>query len=111
MSLLKWTLAMAGTAVGLRYLSDRQRRRIASDSNRTSLVDRDDGRDADKPWSTTPGSTSGGASLGTGFNPGLGASTGATHTGIAGGGMAGTGQDDLSIPDSDLTRGGTSNRF
>ena len=41
MSLLKWTLAMAGTAMTVRYLSDRHRQRLASGGDLAPQMDRD----------------------------------------------------------------------
>ena len=41
MSLLKWTLATAGTAMAVRYLSDRRRRRVAGSSDLAPRTDRD----------------------------------------------------------------------
>lgn len=65
MSLLKWTLAMAGTVMGLRYMSDRHRRRIGADagSRRAAQTDRDDDRgtilpagpETSTPWAAPQG--------------------------------------------------------
>ena len=113
MSLLKWTLALAGTAVGMRYMSDRHRRRIAGGGELDAQTDRDDGRMADTPWSTAQSSSD--AVGGTGTSTSLGSGLGST-SGV-GGSSSGTGassfeQDDLLSPDSDRTPGGgSSNRF
>ncbi len=103
MSLLKWTLALAGTTMGMRYLSGRHRRRIANDSPRAAQTDRDDGEDtgrrSDAAWSAPQGGVSG-----------LGSSPRATGVGL-GAGAASVGHDALSTPDTDLTPGDPSNRF
>jgi len=131
MSLMKWTLALAGTAMGLRYMSDRHRKRLASDSHGdsdsdgTSVRDIDGAsvrdpqidRDSATAWSAPQGG-GGVTGMGSGgMGSGLGTSGGAT------GAKAGTGAakastdaaaadtDDLLAPGSDLAPSGPSNRF
>lgn len=121
MSLLKWTLALAGTAMGLRYMSDRHRRRLAGDDGgtqspdggwRAAQTDRDGGRDGDReadrdtnrpggtPWTAPQGG--GGNSLATGAGAGGGGGTGLPGS---------PSQDDLSASDSDMAPGSPANRF
>ena len=96
MSLMKWTLALAGTVIGLRYLSDRQRRRIGSGS--AAQIDQDDhrsaglqaGMDASTPWAAPQGA--GGLA---------GVTTGAAIIG----------PEDLRQADSDLAPGSSPNRL
>ena len=129
MSLLKWTLAAAGTAIGMRYMSDRHRRRLAEGGSRDAQTDRDDGRSNQTPWSAAQGSddavgglgsnlgTGVGTGLGTGASMGPGAGIGSSigtgiGTGISGSGASRFGHDDLLAPDSDdPAPGSSSNRF
>lgn len=104
MSLLKWTLAAAGTVIGMRYMSDRHRRRIADGGSRPAQTDRDDSRNSGAPWSPAQGSDEIAGGPGTGLGAGLGSN-------IAAGGAASFVQDDLLAPDSDSTPGSSSNRF
>lgn len=99
MSMMKWTLALAGTVIGLRYMSDRHRRRIGSGSDRAAQIDRDDDR-------------------GTGLQAGLDTTTTPWAAPQGGGGLAGVstgaaiiGPDDLRAADSDLAPGSAPTRF
>ena len=111
MSLLKWTLALAGTAMGMRYMSDRHRRRMGGGGELAEQTDRDDGRMADTPWSTAQSGSEavGGTGTGTSLGSGLGSTSG---VGSSSTGASTFDQDDLLSPDSDRTPGGgSSNRF
>ena len=117
MSLLKWTLAAAGTAIGMRYMSDRHRRRLADGGSRDAQTDRDDGRSNQTPWSAAQGSDDAVGGLGAGASMGPGAGIGSSigtgiGTGISGSGASRFGHDDLLAPDSDdPAPGSSSNRF
>jgi len=107
MSLMKWTLAMAGAAMGVRYMSDRHRKRLSggSDEHDSSLRAAQTDRDSETAWSTPE---SGLRSSGlTSPSAGLGSST------AYGSGEAGTNarSDDLLAPDSDTLPGSSTNRF
>ena len=103
MSLLKWTLAMAGTAVGLRYLSDRHRRRLGLTGSPAPQVDRDDARSPiPEPLRTdSPSDNTGG--LGTSLG-GIGGSVGNVGTAVGHVGSTGSGilDDDLLSPGTGL---------
>ena len=98
MSLMKWTLAMAGTVMGLRYMSERHRRRLSEGSSRAAQTDRDDDRSTGLqagPETSTPwASPQGGGGL-----------TGVTT------GAAVIGADDLQAAHSDLAPGSAPHRF
>jgi len=139
MSLLKWTLAMAGAAVGLRYMSDRHRKRLSGapedGGERAAQTDRDTGRDTSRDtdrdasqqadrhaaaaWSAPQGGGLGGTGGMAGTSgPLTGTSTGSTAAGPFPGSTTGPGlggssvsQDDLLAPDSDKAPGSSSNRF
>ena len=116
--------------MGMRYLSDRHRRRLASDDSSAPQTDRDDERGMDSiediggetdTWQQpqsglgAPGAGSGsglGSSTGTGTGYGLG-STG-TGTGLAGPSSAGAStdsDDDLLTPGTTTPGGTTPSRF
>ena len=108
MSLMKWTLAMAGAAMGVRYMSDRHRKRLSasSDEHDSSMRTAQTDRDSETAWSTPQGglSNSGLASP----SAGLGSST----SGYGSGGSGTTARsDDLLSPDSNTTPGSSTNRF
>ena len=111
MSLMKWTLAMAGAAIGVRYMSDRHRKRLAvgSDEHDSSMRAAQTDRDSETAWSTPQGGLrSSGMAI---PSAGLGSSTG------YGSGEVGTTarSDDLLAPDSDAASntapGSSTNRF
>lgn len=119
MSLIKWTLAAAGTAMGLRYMSDRHRRRLAGQGSdagfgddgdtamRAAQDDRDTARTStDTAWSAPQGGGSSltGASSASGLSGSSGLASGST-------GLSGSGQDDLLGSGSDLPPGNPSKRF
>lgn len=104
MSLLKWTLALAGTTLGMRYLSGRHRRRIAEGGPRDAQTDRDDGEDTARRSDPALSTPRGGGATGMDSPPG---STG-FGTGV---GAASVGPDALSTPDTGPAPGGFSNRF
>ena len=95
---MKWTLAMAGTAMGLRYMSERHRRRLSEGSSRAAQTDRDDDRSTSLPavpeTSTPWAAPQGGGGL-------AGVTTGAAIIDA----------DDLQSAHSDLAPGSTPNRF
>lgn len=112
MSLMKWTLAMAGAAMGVRYMSDRHRKRlsVSSDEHDSSMRAAQTDRDSETAWSTPQGGLrSSGMAI---PSAGLGSSS----TGY-GSGEAGTTarSDDLLAPDSDAASntapGSSTNRF
>ena len=103
MSLIKWTLAMAGTAIGLRYMSDRHRRRMAEDNAPIPRPAQTD-RDSETPWSASAGagaSSVGGTRSGDAqYTPGTPGTPSSTADG-----------NDLQSPDDGLTPGSSANRF
>ena len=109
MSLMKWTLAMAGVAMGMRYMSDRHRKRlsVSSDEYGSSMRAAQTDRDSETAWSTPQGGLR--SSGLTSPSAGLGSSS---TTGY-GSGEAGTTarSDDLLSPDSNTTPGSSTNRF
>lgn len=113
MSLMKWTLAMAGAAMGVRYMSDRHRKRlsVSSDEHDSSTRAAQTDRDSETAWSTPQGGlrSSGLASP----SAGLGSSSTGYGSGEAGPTTARS--DDLLAPDSDTANdtapGSSTNRF
>lgn len=100
MSLLKWTLAMAGTGMVLRYLSGRHRRRLAPGDAREGQIDRDDGGDAGNRPATAESTpqANGGAT--------------APDSRMAGGvGTSSLGDDASSTPDTAQALGDPAKRF
>lgn len=108
MSLMKWTLAMAGAAMGVRYMSDRHRKRlsVSSDEHDSNMRAAQTDRDSETAWSTPQGGlrSSGLASP----SAGLGSST--TGYGSVEAGTTAR-SDDLLAPDSDAAPGSSTNRF
>lgn len=114
MSLMKWTLAMAGAAMGVRYMSDRHRKRlsVSSDEHDSSMRAAQTDRDSETAWSTPQGGlrSSGLASP----SVGLGSSS-TTGYGSGEAGPTAARSDDLLAPDSDMASntapGSLTNRF
>ena len=98
MSLFKWTLALAGTAMGVRYMSNRHRQRIAGGSH-DAQIDRDSGRDVETPWSAAQDSAGFGglgADTDSGSAPAASTST-FSNTGSNVGSGAGSFDDDAAL--------------
>jgi hypothetical protein len=105
MSLIKWTLALAGAALGVRHMSDRHRRRMSGSDDAPDTAMPDDLADLSDPSAMRPPRTDRDSPLSglssSGAMPGTGGSTG---LGLAGGMGSGSGAgrtDDLLSPDSD----------
>ena len=109
MSLMKWTLAMAGAAMGLRYMSERHRNRLSggSDEPDSSLRAAQTDRDSESAWATPQGGL--GSSTMASPSAGLGSSS---ATGFGSGASGTTARsDDMLTPDSDTAPGSSTSRF
>ena len=119
MSLMKWTLAVAGAAMGVRYMSDRHRKRLSasSDEHDSSMRAAQTDRDSETAWSTPQGGlrSSGLASPSAGLGSGTTTGYGSGEAGTTGYGSGESGttarSDDLLSPDSNTTPGSSTNRF
>ncbi len=112
MSLLKWGSALAGTTMGLRYMSDRHRKRIAGGSENAHFRNPRTDRDC---ATARPGAQGGGSASGMGrAGSGSSGDTSSDHTSSGmPGATAGTGtagSDDLQAPSSSLSPSGHDNR-
>ena len=111
MSLMKWTLAMAGAAMGLRYMSDRHRKRLSggSDEHDSSLRAAQADRDSETAWSSPQGGLRSSAMA----SPSVGRDSGSA-TGFGSGETGATARsDDLLAPGSgsNTAPGSSTNRF
>lgn len=104
MSLLKWTLALAGTTMGLRYLSGRHRRRLAPGSAGDGQIDRDDDVDVGHRPDTGTGTA-------TSATQADGGSSGPYGRMAGGVGTSTLGHDTPSTPDTTLAPGDPAKRF
>ena len=108
MSLVKWTLAMAGTAMTVRYLSNRHRQRLEKGNDSKPEADRDDAGQRDRDSASlamrsgqassglSDGAARGANGMGIGSNIGMGTGLGSGTDRF--GASAGSADDDFSSP-------------